>query len=440
MESCATLAWDAVLQGVVSLAMLLVALSFVLSRIRDLAAFYWILAWAALLVGGALLIVAAGLFPPARYAAYVGEAWMAPLLFTGALALANRQPRHQWPILVGLLAGSSRAAIDYFGQSAMPGLQMLDPIHSATIAPAFLLATAIVVYRAPEPVAFRVPIVVLVVGYLCVELADAYFDWQAGHNVAPWRLQLTFALPLFAVQMASRLLQLGEGAAEAQRAHDEAVRARRHERDRVELVFSQVQELIAEVDEDTRILFVNGRATEVLGIDPEILIGRFGLDFVPEDRRDDTIAEFRRLLARGELGEPHLVPVPRADGETVFLEVTISRYGDAGGRRLLVVARDVTARVETERAMALDATSSYSASKSRPTCCARPSIGCASRRDSPRSGRWPRASRIRSTTRSARSPRRRSSRSSLPPNRTQRRSARRLSTGSSRSRRVPGGS
>ncbi|MEM9176472.1 MAG: PAS domain-containing protein, partial [Myxococcota bacterium] len=353
MESLTSLPWKGLVQGVASLAILGIALWVVLRRLEDRAATHWILGWATLLGAGVFTIASIDVYPPARFVAHVAESMMAPFLLMGALEIARRPARGHWPLWVGLVAGLFRCGLDATGRFAF------DPYFDTLVSGCLLLATAHCLLRAPDPVELRRPIAALLVVYVLVGLVGSFFDVRAGVDTSLWRVQLAVGFPLLAAQVGSRLRQFGNAAAVADRArHDadrarhDADRARAVERDRVGLVFAQVHDLVADLDADSRILFVNDRVRDLLGIEPEGLVGLRGVDFLPEQCREASLRTFRRLVREDGLAEPHVLPVPTAGQERRFLEFTFSPYDYSGARRMLAVGRDVTARVEAERSLA----------------------------------------------------------------------------------------
>lgn len=343
METVASISWDAALQGVISVAILLVALATILSRIRDQVAYYWALGWAALLACGAFFVAAESVTPEARFVAYLFDALVAPLMLMGALELSQRRPRFAWPVLVGVGAGLLRGGIDVMAMHAW------DPVHSATLAPLFLLLAARATWSAPAGTEFRTPIAIGLMLFMGIDLFDAYQDRMGGQNEVMWSLLLIVSVPLATFQLASRLLHLGQDVDSAQQAEGRALQERDLERWRFEALFSHVRDLVAEIDEETRIHFVNDRVRDVLGLDPEFLVGRRGVDFVDAEAREAAARIFQENVAKGRFQSPVVVAVPHADGRIKHLEFTSSDYDFPGQTRLLIVARDVTDRIEAER-------------------------------------------------------------------------------------------
>jgi PAS domain S-box-containing protein len=102
-----------------------------------------------------------------------------------------------------------------------------------------------------------------------------------------------------------------------------------------------------------RVLMVSANAVSMFGFQrPDEGVGRHVTDFlVPEDR-DRAMAQVARLL-QGHPPGPSEYRGLRADGSTFELEANSALIPDASGQptRLVVIARDVTARKQTEAAL-----------------------------------------------------------------------------------------
>ncbi len=134
----------------------------------------------------------------------------------------------------------------------------------------------------------------------------------------------------------------------AQAAPDAAERRRDLERTHFHGLFDAMKELVAELEVDTRIIFVNRRVRDLLGLDVDALIGTRALDYVDPATRFEAEELWRKQAKSGGLERPITFGVPRADGSgQVFLEITVSEQMLDGQRRYLVLARDVTGRHET---------------------------------------------------------------------------------------------
>ncbi len=89
-------------------------------------------------------------------------------------------------------------------------------------------------------------------------------------------------------------------------------------------------------DDANRIIFVNDAAGELLGWDPEVLVGQRLTVLIPPELREAHLAGFSRLQVTGEpriLGSPVQVPAVRRDGSSVEIALTIEQVAGTGGRR-----------------------------------------------------------------------------------------------------------
>ncbi len=349
MDPGLALSQDGALQAFGLLALLLyfaaVSTAFGIGQ-RTLA--YWLTAWGTLLLAGALLLsTEASPSAGALYAlACVSDAMVAPLLLMGANAIHDRRPAWAWPLLVGLTAGLVRFGL------ARAGALGAEALLSGAVAPAFLLAAALQTFRAPPRFELRRTIASLMVAFAAIEVWDAIVDLLSGMNIVPLRSVVAVCLPLAAFQILSCVLGLGADLARARAARGLIEEERDAAHWRLETIFDQVQELIAEIGEDTRILYVNDRVRDLLGFEPEDLLGRQAIELVPEERRAAEAERFQKGVKNGFAPGARLLDVCARDGTLVSLEYSVSRYDFMGATRLLVVVRDVSARVANERALA----------------------------------------------------------------------------------------
>ncbi len=120
---------------------------------------------------------------------------------------------------------------------------------------------------------------------------------------------------------------------------------------RYRATFEQAPVGIVHQDETGRYVRVNMRFAEMVGRDPEQLLGMHDHQLTHPDDRPSSGAIYRRLLAGdvrfGTVQKRYL----RADGSEFWSDVTISRVGDPGEDQLLIsVIEDIShARQERER-------------------------------------------------------------------------------------------
>ncbi|MBO6783804.1 MAG: PAS domain S-box protein, partial [Alphaproteobacteria bacterium] len=106
------------------------------------------------------------------------------------------------------------------------------------------------------------------------------------------------------------------------------------------------------VQVNDRIVFANKAALEMYGVSSENqLLGRDSMDLVPDDLHE-FVRERRKSISRE--GTAPLVEVRRRrlDGTEFFAEVTGCSYTWDGAPAVLTIGRDITERVEAERARA----------------------------------------------------------------------------------------
>src|SRR4051794_33763696 len=115
-------------------------------------------------------------------------------------------------------------------------------------------------------------------------------------------------------------------------------------------------DVVVVVDRNGCIVYANPALRSLLGHDPADLRGRPLTVLVPERRREAYAAGFPRLLAadsEGLLGGSTHLPVLRADGSEIAVELTLSRVADAGttvpGGAVIGVLRDISTTVRLQR-------------------------------------------------------------------------------------------
>jgi PAS domain S-box-containing protein len=139
--------------------------------------------------------------------------------------------------------------------------------------------------------------------------------------------------------------------------HDASDRWRRlarlvEDEQRFATVADVCQDIVTETDAETgEFTYVSGAVQAVLGYSPEELVGTRALAL---HHPDDVGGFVRTLHERGATGRPFQVAphrLRRRDGSWVWMEATGLRYlRPGGGLRTIGVARDITARLEGERA------------------------------------------------------------------------------------------
>jgi|SRR5688572_2713255 len=102
---------------------------------------------------------------------------------------------------------------------------------------------------------------------------------------------------------------------------------------------------------DGRFLYVNPVAAQRLGADRETLIGHPIMDFVHPSSVELVLSRLRHLAATGEAGPPMEVRFVARDGSVIQSEVVSVPITFDGGNAILTLIRDISKRVEAQRAL-----------------------------------------------------------------------------------------
>lgn len=111
---------------------------------------------------------------------------------------------------------------------------------------------------------------------------------------------------------------------------------------------------VIRINEDSMIEFVNSAATRIFGHPIEDMLGRPLTILMPEELRDRHRAGFERYL---KTGERHLnwesieIVGLHRDGHTFPLEISFRQYQSSSRRFFVGIARDITQRKATQRAL-----------------------------------------------------------------------------------------
>ena len=101
------------------------------------------------------------------------------------------------------------------------------------------------------------------------------------------------------------------------------------------------------ISQDGLILEVNRRATEILGLSSEAVVGRHIESFIPVDPTGRHVRNFRDAVVRGRGAAPG-VPILRPDGSTAVVDFALSLV-DLGQERVVIsIGREVTEREALE--------------------------------------------------------------------------------------------
>lgn len=184
---------------------------------------------------------------------------------------------------------------------------------------------------------------------------------------APVSAQLEVAVPLLlalvlagAALLRSQLSPMARRLLESEHlAHLAALDSAALELEKRTLVDS-VGDGIITIDEDGLVQFFNRAACTIFGHDAEEMIGSNVRILMPEDMRQRHFAGMARYLAGGEprvIGKPSVtVTGLRKSGEVFPMELTVSEMQLGSHRQFIGIIRDITARREVEKALALSET------------------------------------------------------------------------------------
>ncbi|HEY4485312.1 MAG TPA: EAL domain-containing protein [Nitrospiria bacterium] len=150
--------------------------------------------------------------------------------------------------------------------------------------------------------------------------------------------------------------------AEVRRERTRTREALRETEEHCRLVAETATDAILSIDEDSKILFVNGAAEGIFGYTREEMLGRKMARLIPERHRQAHGDSLRRYLETGLRQIPwKTVELPglRKDGQEIPLELSFGEYTREGKRIFIAFARDITDRKladealrESQRAMA----------------------------------------------------------------------------------------
>ncbi|MGZ5966309.1 MAG: PAS domain S-box protein [Polyangiales bacterium] len=123
---------------------------------------------------------------------------------------------------------------------------------------------------------------------------------------------------------------------------------------RYRLLAENSYDVISTIDANGVARYVSPSVRRVLGYEPEELVGKVGFGMSHPEEREQRITGFARLVDSGSPTPLLVTRVRHKDGRYVHLESNTQAVRDEAGRLIEVhsTARDVTARVEAEQALA----------------------------------------------------------------------------------------
>jgi len=118
---------------------------------------------------------------------------------------------------------------------------------------------------------------------------------------------------------------------------------------RYRMLFENAKDIVTTLELDGRIVSINPAAREILGYEPEELIGKTIYEFVPREQMSSQVGLLQRKL-EGEAATQYDLEVVTKDGRRRTLEVSSRLVFDVAGKPVLIhsIARDVTERKDAE--------------------------------------------------------------------------------------------
>jgi two-component system cell cycle sensor histidine kinase/response regulator CckA len=307
---------------------------------RDPAQSVWIGAFCALLASGLGNLLSERL--PFLLAPALGVSSLFPvLLLAGVLREAGRDvPR--WLVPAGFALGLARAGFYVAGLEVGTILLALAAEPPAVVAAAVIYHRHVVSRRSSRVRRLIVPGLLLVAA---LEAWDALRDLSFGAGQTPW-----ISWTLVGAVLATLLIVSAIDEARSARALAEL--ALREAQERFRRLSEHSKDMIGEVGPDGRVTYVSPNQREVLGYEPEELLGRHVVDIAAMVGASSlealpAVAPLADLKAAGPLEKTWRVR--RKDGTWCWFETDAHSYRNSGGELCaLAVSRNVTERVEAE--------------------------------------------------------------------------------------------
>ena len=118
-------------------------------------------------------------------------------------------------------------------------------------------------------------------------------------------------------------------------------------------MFENSSDLVCVIDPEARIAFTSPAARHLLGVEPELLIGRALTDFVDERDRARAVSMLRAALRQHSPSEPIELRIARDDKQVRWVEVVARDLrSEEEIKGLVVTARDITDRRTAEGQLA----------------------------------------------------------------------------------------
>lgn len=128
--------------------------------------------------------------------------------------------------------------------------------------------------------------------------------------------------------------------------------ARQDSEDRFLAFLQNSQDITVVVDELGEIVWISGKVLDMLGYEPDELIGRGAFDLIAEEYAAEAALRFAEIVDRTVQPAPLLLEVLHRDGSTLPVEALGTALPDEGeGQRILVNIRDARWRIAAEEAL-----------------------------------------------------------------------------------------
>ncbi len=324
--------------GALGLALLGLVLAFAIVltlRARDLP--FWPWAWVAQLSAG----VGFGAFADSQEAlraAHILATMFPALMLAGSFAFVHRAiPRWLLPV-------TATAAV--FRASYRGGHLWIAPLEIA----GYLVAAALLSRSHLVTTSRALPRLLSggMVAIAAVEVWDLFAELDGGAAAVPWVAWISVGVPVAAIQYVSYLDVADRRARESREKRERAARELDRNIERFKRITENAYDVIIEADLAATILYASPSIERVLGYPPSEVLGHSMLEFVHPDEAEET----KQRLGELAPGNPYVQRTGRVrhrDGFWVSLERTARAYQtEDGSNRLVLVARDVTERLEVE--------------------------------------------------------------------------------------------
>jgi len=308
----------------------------------------WAWSWV-LVFGGAVVLYVQGQLPLTAPLFFVFALSFPVVLWLGACAyLGERAPR--WPLAAAVAIGAGLAALDGAGFT-----HLAHGVAGAAAACGIAIAAWTTRPARARPVSARA------VGTPAVgALSERALPWVLA-ALALWALVTPIALAAgYPIAVVTGWLVVGSTAGMAQmsalaartdasrRSHMEGRKAAEatlyESEERFRAITENVQDMVAELDAQGRILYLSPRHAEVLGEEIEELAGRSALEFYDANHRDDVRGAFQEVLEGGS-PPPSVWRWAGPRGHTRWFETVMRAFRTrAGEPRVVICTRDVTDR------------------------------------------------------------------------------------------------